>query len=61
MNESLTAFLVCFIITMFLIGVGYGLGSAESERIINELCNKQEYDFCVLKEKTYVLKGNADE
>jgi len=46
---------VCITIIIIAMVIGYVGGiSTERKILINKLCNKQQYDFCVIKE--YKLK-----
>lgn len=51
-------FLVFFIISLIIayqanFSKGFECGKKE---IINELCNKKQYDFCAIKKTTYILQ-----
>lgn len=52
--DTFETFVVITIITIAIV-IGY-LGGISTERkiLINKLCNKQQYDFCIIKE--YKLK-----
>lgn len=57
--EFIAAFLIALVvIILILIGVIFsGKGEDEyREIVINELCQKQQYDFCEVKETVYKLK-----
>lgn len=54
MNDSMEIAVFILIVLLTLI-MGYYSGVTTAKKsIVNQLCNKQQYDFCVIKE--YKLK-----
>lgn len=54
MNDSMEIAVYILIILLTLI-MGYSSGVTTGKKsLVNQLCNKQQYDFCVIKE--YTLK-----
>ena len=54
MNDSIETTIFILIILLTLI-MGYYSGVTTAKKsLVNQLCNKQQYDFCVIKE--YKLK-----
>lgn len=49
--EDFAAFVSLIIICLFMFLLGYTVADNNSKETINELCNKHQYDFCVLSEK----------
>lgn len=45
-------YLVTLIASIFFVIASYGFGvGTGSDSVINELCNRQQYDFCVVKQE----------
>ena len=54
MNDSMEIAVFILIVLLTLI-MGYYSGVTTTKKLlVNQLCNKQQYDFCVIKE--YTLK-----
>lgn len=56
MNNDVTIglFVIVSFITAILLLIGFSYETGKSD-LINELCSKQQYDFCIVD--TYKLKG----
>lgn len=54
--ETIIMVLAVFLVFLFLLPVFFTLTRGGKEDIINELCQKQQYDFCQVDKITYKLK-----
>ena len=54
--ETIMMILVSLLVILFLIIVSFTFSKGGKEDVINELCKKQQYDFCEVKDITYKLK-----
>lgn len=62
--EFIAAFIIGLIFIIFMLAGVIFFGKGESEYraiVINELCQKQQYDFCEVKETVYKYKEQSDE
>jgi hypothetical protein len=55
--EILFVILISILVLLFIGAVAFSFSRCNKNNVINELCQKQQYDFCKVKETTYKLKG----
>ena len=54
--ETIIMVLVSFLLFLFLVTVSFIFTKCGKKDVINELCQKQQYDFCEVKETIYKFK-----
>lgn len=58
--ETISMVLVGFLVFIFLLLVFFTLPKGGKKDVINELCQKQQYDFCEVDKITYKLKDRSN-
>lgn len=62
--ECIAALLIALVVIILILVGAIFSGKGENEYraiVINELCQKQQYDFCEVKETVYKLKEQQDD